>query len=79
LSPALSTWIARVERVTAWWATAETMTRRSSSLARSTFHSININRTKEGIHEVIVYWKTRPDDRVVDALDACVKVQQGGQ
>jgi len=43
-------------------------------------HSININRTKEGIHEVIVYCKAHPDEKVVDAVDAYVKkVQQGGQ
>ena len=43
-------------------------------------HSININRTKEGIHEVIVYCKANPDAMVVDAVDAYVKkVQQGGQ
>jgi hypothetical protein len=43
-------------------------------------HSININRTKEGIHEVIVYCKAHPDAKVVDAVDAYVKkVQQGGQ
>ena len=43
-------------------------------------HSININRTKEGIHEVIVYCKANPEAKVVDAVDAYVKkVQQGGQ
>jgi hypothetical protein len=43
-------------------------------------HSINIKRTKEGIHEVIVYCKANPDAKVVDAVDAYVKkVQQGGQ
>ena len=43
-------------------------------------HSININRTKQGIHEVIVYCKAHPDDKVVDAVDAYVKkVQQSGQ
>ena len=43
-------------------------------------HSININRTKEGIHEVIVYCKAHPDEKVVDAVDAYVKkVMQGGQ
>src|SRR5215472_7357629 len=36
-------------------------------------HSININRTKEGIHEVIVYCKANPDAKVVDAVDAYVK------
>ena len=43
-------------------------------------HSININRSKEGIHDVIVYCKAHPDEKVVDAVDAYVKkVQQGGQ
>ncbi len=43
-------------------------------------HSINIKRTKDGIHEVIVYCKANPDKKVVDAVDAYVKkVQQGGQ
>ena len=43
-------------------------------------HSININRAKEGIHEVIVYCKANPDMKVVDAVEAYVKkVQQGGQ
>jgi len=43
-------------------------------------HSININRTKQGIHEVIVYCKANPDMKVVDAVEAYVKkVQQGGQ
>jgi hypothetical protein len=43
-------------------------------------HSINIERAKQGIHEVIVYCKANPDAKVVDAVDAYVKkVQQGGQ
>ena len=43
-------------------------------------HSINIKRTKDGIHEVIVYCKANPDTKVVDAVEAYVKkVQQGGQ
>ena len=43
-------------------------------------HSVNVARTKEGIHEVIVYCKAHPDDKVVDAVDAFVKkVQAGGQ
>ena len=43
-------------------------------------HSINVARAKEGIHEVIVYCKAHPDDKVVDAVDAYVKkVQAGGQ
>jgi len=43
-------------------------------------HSINVARAKEGIHEVIVYCKAHPDDKVVDAVDAYVKkVQAAGQ
>jgi HdeA/HdeB family len=43
-------------------------------------HSINIDRAKQGIHEVIVYCKANPGAKVVDAVDAYVKkVQQGGQ
>ena len=43
-------------------------------------HSINVNRAKQGIHEVIVYCKAHPDVKVVDAVDAYVKkIQSGGQ
>src|SRR5208283_4582261 len=43
-------------------------------------HSINVARTKEGIHEVIVYCKANPDKKVVEAVDAFAKkVQAGGQ
>jgi hypothetical protein len=41
-------------------------------------HSINIARTKEGIHEVIVYCKANPDKKVVEAVEVYVnKVRQG--
>ncbi len=39
-------------------------------------HSINIKRTKDGIHEVIVYCKANPNAKVVDAVDAYVKKMQ---
>jgi hypothetical protein len=43
-------------------------------------HSINPARTKEGIHEVIVYCKANPDKKVLEAVDAYVrKVRQGAQ
>ncbi len=43
-------------------------------------HSINIDRAKEGIHEVIVYCKANPDKKVVDAVDDFVKkVRANGQ
>jgi hypothetical protein len=50
------------------------------ALARLTFHSINIDRTKEGIHEVFVYCKAHPGRRSSTPFDAYVKrVQQGAQ
>jgi len=43
-------------------------------------HSINVDRTKQGIHEVIVYCKAHPDVKGINAVDAYVKkVQSGGQ
>jgi hypothetical protein len=43
-------------------------------------HVVNIPRAKQGIHEVIVFCKDHPDEKVVDAVDAYVKkVQAGGQ
>ena len=43
-------------------------------------HFINPDRTKQGIHEVIVYCKANPDKKVVDAVDAFVKkVRASGQ
>ncbi len=43
-------------------------------------HSINIDRAKAGIHEVIVYCKANPDKKVVDAVDDFVKkAQSNGQ
>ena len=43
-------------------------------------HSFNLQRTKQGIHEVIVYCKAHPDEKVVDAVDSYVKkMQQGAQ
>ena len=43
-------------------------------------HSVNIERAKQGLHEVIVYCQANPDAKVVDAVDAYVKkVMQGGQ
>jgi hypothetical protein len=43
-------------------------------------HSINVDRTKQGIHEVIVYCKAHPDVKVINAVNAYVKkIQSGGQ
>ena len=43
-------------------------------------HNINIARTRAGIHEIIVYCKSHPDEKVVDAVDAFVKrMQQQGE
>jgi hypothetical protein len=41
-------------------------------------HSINVDRTRQGIHEVIVYCKAHPDTKVVDAVNAYVKRMQSG-
>ena len=39
-------------------------------------HAINIERTKQGIHEVIEYCKANPDKKVVEAVEAYVKKVQ---
>src|SRR5450432_822017 len=40
---------------------------------RNKKHTINVDRTKAGIHEVIVYCKANPDKKVVDAIDVVLK------
>jgi hypothetical protein len=40
---------------------------------RNKTHLINVVRTKEGIHEVIVYCKANPDKKVVDAIETVLK------
>ncbi len=42
-------------------------------------HSINVARTKEGIHEVIEYCKANPDKKVVEAVEDYVKKVQASQ
>ena len=42
-------------------------------------HSINIERAKQGLHEVIVYCQANPETKVVDAVDAYVKKVMQGQ
>ncbi len=42
-------------------------------------HAINIERTKQGIHEVIEYCKANPDKKVVEAVEDYVKKVQAGQ
>jgi hypothetical protein len=36
-------------------------------------HTINIAKTKEGVHNVIAYCKANPDKKVVDSIDAVLK------
>jgi hypothetical protein len=36
-------------------------------------HMINVNRTKEGIHNVIVYCKANPGKKVIDAIQTVLK------
>ena len=40
---------------------------------RSKKHVIDIVRTKDGIHEVIVYCKANPDKKVTEAIDSVLK------
>jgi HdeA/HdeB family len=40
---------------------------------RNKKHTINVVRTKEGIHDVIVYCKANPDKKVVDAIQFILK------
>ena len=42
-------------------------------------HSINMERAKKGIHEVIEYCKANPDKKVVEAVEDYVKKVQAGQ
>ena len=36
-------------------------------------HMINVDRTKQGIHDVIVYCKANLDKKVIDAVDAVLR------
>jgi hypothetical protein len=36
-------------------------------------HSINVHRTKDGIHQVIVYCKANPDKKITEAIDFFLK------
>jgi HdeA/HdeB family len=40
---------------------------------RNKKHMINVDRTKAGIHEVIVYCQANPDKKVVNAVDIVLK------
>ena len=47
---------------------------------RAKRHFINVDRTKAGIHQMIVYCKANPDKKVVDAVKIVVdQAQAGGQ
>jgi hypothetical protein len=40
---------------------------------RNKRHTINVGRTKEGIHDVIVYCKANPDKKVISAIETVLK------
>jgi hypothetical protein len=42
-------------------------------------HSINVRRTKEGIHQVIVYCKANPDKKITDAIDIFLKNERASK
>jgi hypothetical protein len=46
---------------------------------RAKNHVINIDRTKDGIHQVIVYCKANPDKKVVDAVKILLNQAKSGQ
>ena len=39
-------------------------------------HAINVSRTKEGIHNVIVYCKANPTKKVIQAIDFILKAEK---
>src|SRR6478609_508961 len=39
-------------------------------------HAINVSRTKEGIHNVIVYCKANPSKKVIQAIDVILKAEK---
>ena len=39
-------------------------------------HALNVPRTKEGIHNVIVYCKANPDKKVIQAIDIMLKAEK---
>jgi hypothetical protein len=39
-------------------------------------HSINVHRTREGIHEVIVYCKANPEKKITQAIEEFLKKDQ---
>ena len=42
-------------------------------------HAINVRRTKEGIHQVIVYCKANPDKKITEAIDVFLKKERASQ
>ena len=39
-------------------------------------HALNVKRTKEGIHNVIVYCKANPTKKVIQAIDVILKAEK---
>ena len=39
-------------------------------------HAINVSRTKDGIHNVIVYCKANPTKKVIQAIDVILKAEK---
>ncbi len=39
-------------------------------------HAINVQRTKDGIHNVIVYCKANPGKKVIQAIDVILKAEK---
>ena len=39
-------------------------------------HALNVKRTKDGIHNVIVYCKANPTKKVIQAIDVILKAEK---
>jgi hypothetical protein len=39
-------------------------------------HSINVDRTRDGVHQVIVYCKANPDKKITEAIDVFLKKER---
>ena len=42
-------------------------------------HALNVRRTKDGIHNVIVYCKANPTRTVIQAIDVILKAERDGK
>jgi len=63
-----NTWQGDADRLATWYSGWY------NGLAKK--HAINVARTKEGIHNVIVYCKANPGKKVIQAIDVILKAEK---